>query len=228
MTVRETVSLSRDPGFAVLPDVLSPREIATLSDAITRLDAERSRAGARHLLRHPDVASLARDPRLLEIATATLGEQARPFGATLFDKSPRANWLAVWHQDTALPLEARRDVPGWGPWSVKRGVLYAHAPTSALMRVVALRVHVDDSTAANGPLRVLPGSHTLGVLQDDEIASLAAGVPPVECLASRGSIVMMRPLVVHSSSKATAAGPRRIIHIEYTDTREQEGGLVIP
>ena len=226
MAVRETVSMSRDNGFAVLPDVLSRREIATLSDAITRLRAERSRAGARHLLRHPDVASLARDPRLLEIAAATLGEQARPFGATLFDKSPRANWLVVWHQDTALPLRARRDVPGWGPWSLKRGVLYAHAPTAALNRVVALRVHLDDSTTSNGPLRVLPGSHALGVLRDDEIARLAASVQPVECLASRGSIVMMRPLVVHSSSKAAISARRRVIHIEYTGASGQEGPVI--
>jgi ectoine hydroxylase-related dioxygenase (phytanoyl-CoA dioxygenase family) len=174
------------------------------------------------------IQSLAADPRLLEIAADTLGEGARPFGATLFDKSPRANWLVVWHQDTALPLQARRDLPGWGPWSVKRGVVYAHAPAAALNRVVALRVHLDDSTTANGPLRVLPGSHALGVLQDDEIARLAASVQPVECLASRGSIVMMRPLVVHSSSKAAVPAPRRVIHIEYTDTREHEGGLAIP
>jgi ectoine hydroxylase-related dioxygenase (phytanoyl-CoA dioxygenase family) len=180
------------------------------------------------MLRFPIVQSLATDPRLLEIAADTLGERARPFGATLFDKSPRANWLVVWHQDTALPLRARRDVPGWGPWSIKGGIHYAHAPATALNRVVALRVHLDDSTTSNGPLRVLPGSQALGVLQDDEIARLAGSVRPVECPASRGSIVMMRPLVVHSSSKATVPAPRRVIHIEYTDTRELEGGLVIP
>jgi hypothetical protein len=44
--------------------------------------------------------------------------------ATLFDKSPTANWLVVWHQDTALPVQERREAPGWGPWSVKDGVIY--------------------------------------------------------------------------------------------------------
>jgi hypothetical protein len=220
--------MSRSDGFTILTDVLSRQEITTLSDALTGPRLDRSRAGARHLLRHPAVRSLALDERLLEIATATLGEQARPFGATLFAKSPRANWLVVWHQDTALPLRARRDVPGWGPWSIKGGVHYAHAPTAALNRVVALRIHLDDSTRLTGPLRVLPGTQARGVLEDDEIAALSRSVPSVECLASRGSIVMMRPLVVHSSSKATTPNPRRVIHIEYTDTRELEGGLVIP
>jgi hypothetical protein len=207
--------------------VLSPREIATLSDIITRLRSERSRAGVRHLLRHPEVESLARDPRLLEIATATLGEQARPFGATLFDKCARANWLVVWHQDTALPLRARRDVPGWGPWSVKEGVPYAHAPAAALERVVALRIHLDDSTSLNGPLRVLPRTHERGVLGDQEIGALTKTAAAIECPAPRGSVVMMRPLLIHSSSKAAVPTPRRVLHIEYTDCREQECGLVI-
>jgi len=124
---------------------------------------------------------------LLEIANAALGKPARPFGATLFDKSPQANWLVVWHQDTALPLRERKDVPGWGAWSVKSGVLYAHAPAAPLKRVVALRVHLDDSTILNGPLRVLPGSHRQGVLGDTEIAELARTTTPVDCLGPKAA-----------------------------------------
>jgi hypothetical protein len=45
----------------------------------------------------------------------------------------------AWHQDTALPLREQRDVAGWGPWSVKDGVNYAHAPAQALERILALR-----------------------------------------------------------------------------------------
>ena len=163
---------------------------------------------------------------MLQIAEGALGKPARPVGATLFDKSPQSNWLVVWHQDTALPLCDRRDVPGWGPWSVKHGVLYAHAPATALERVVALRVHLDDSTILNGPLRVLPGSHQHGLLDDPEIAQLARLVPSVDCLAASGSVILMRPLLVHASSKAMAPAPRRVIHIEYTDTLGQDGGLV--
>jgi ectoine hydroxylase-related dioxygenase (phytanoyl-CoA dioxygenase family) len=97
------------------------------------------------------------------------GSGAFPYHATLFDKSPTSNWLVVWHQDTALPLRERKALAGWGPWSVKEGVNYAHAPASALRQVLALRVHLDDSTEHNGPLRVLPGTHTRGVLSDEEI-----------------------------------------------------------
>ena len=116
-------------------------------------------------------------------------------------------------------------MPGWGPWSVKDGVLYAHAPAAALNRMVALRVHLDDSTESNGPLRVLPGSHQHGLLNDAQISHLATTLPSVACLVSSGGVVLMRPLLVHCSSKATAPAPRRVIHIEYSDTLAHDGGL---
>src|SRR5262245_51449690 len=98
-----------------------------------------------------EAARIAHDPRLLEIARLFLAASAVPFRATLFEKSGEKNGLIAWHQDTALPLESRFDQPGWGPWSAKDGVLYAHAPASVLERVVALRVHLDESNRDNGP-----------------------------------------------------------------------------
>jgi len=41
------------------------------------------------------VAAMARGSRLLGIAQQILGGDAFPFRATLFDKSPTANWLVV-------------------------------------------------------------------------------------------------------------------------------------
>jgi ectoine hydroxylase-related dioxygenase (phytanoyl-CoA dioxygenase family) len=133
----------------------------------------------------------------------------------LFDKSPTSNWLVVWHQDTALPLRVRSHVPGWGPWSLKAGILYAHAPATALEQIVALRVHLDDSLAENGPLRVLPGTHSQGVLSDAAIEDLVFTTDPYECTVARGGVVSMRPLLVHASSKSLIPSPRRVLHIEY-------------
>ena len=202
------------PGFSVHPDVLAAEETAAVLEALDRVHG-RSRAGARHLMGHQAVAALARDPRLQALAERALGKSAVPYRATLFDKSPGSNWLVVWHQDTALPLRFRRDRPGWGPWSIKSGVLYSHAPSAALERVVALRVHLDDSLAENGPLRVLPGTHARGVLTDAAIQDLAATVRPQTCTVARGGVVSMRPLLVHASSKSASDVPRRVLHIEY-------------
>jgi len=202
-------------GFVIVPEFLGRGEINQLAEGISGYAARRSRAGVRHALSLGPVANLAQQPNVIELARTVLGPTAFPFRATLFDKSPMSNWLVVWHQDTALPLRERHEVPGWGPWSVKEGIAYAHAPAAALSQVLALRVHLDHSTVSNGPLRVLPGTHTIGVLDDDSIHDLATKTTPVECLVQAGGILAMRPLLIHASSKSHARADRRVLHIEY-------------
>jgi ectoine hydroxylase-related dioxygenase (phytanoyl-CoA dioxygenase family) len=221
----DLASLVRKQGFAILTEVWLPTEAERLVADLQTPSLRRSKAGIRHALKHPAVAALAVEPRLMEIARQVLGIDATPFRATLFDKSPQSNWLVVWHQDTALPLRERRDIPGWGPWSIKDEVTYAHAPASALCRVAALRLHLDDSTPRNGPLRVLPGTHANGVLSDDAIQELALRIAPVDCLVSRGGVLVMRPLTIHASSKSTFQMPRRVLHIEYAESAAIEAGL---
>lgn len=169
-------------------------------------------------MRSPNVTEIATDPRMLEIARRILGAGAMPFRATLFEKLHDSNWLVPWHQDTALPLQERVEATGWGPWSIKDGVNYAHAPRNALEKVVALRLHLDDSNLDNGPLRVLPATHTKGVLTDDEILSIAAQTASIDCLMPKGGIVAMRPLAIHASSKSQTDNARRVLHVEYAES----------
>jgi ectoine hydroxylase-related dioxygenase (phytanoyl-CoA dioxygenase family) len=202
--------------------------LAELHHLTARLAAEplqRSRAGARHVLGCEAVAHLARDPRLVNIASRWLGAAAIPIKATLFEKSAEANWLVSWHQDTALPMVERREAAGWGPWSEKFGVTYAHAPGRVLERVIALRVHFNDSTTDNGPLRVLPGTHTQGVLDDAQIHELSLRVVSVRCTVPAGGVIAVRPLLVHASSKLCGQAPRRVLHFEYAASLVPEPGL---
>jgi ectoine hydroxylase-related dioxygenase (phytanoyl-CoA dioxygenase family) len=212
-------------GFAIVPGVFDVAELDDIAHDLAAAPLQRPRAGARHLLAIPAMAALARDPRLTALAADVLGADPVPFGATLFDKSSEANWLVAWHQDTALPLVERRDVAGWGPWSTKGGITYAHAPASALSQVVALRVHLDASSIDNGPLRVLPGTHERGVLTDAQIHAAAERVEPVTCIAGRGGVLIMRPLLIHASSKLVSAASRRVLHFEYAVSRVFEHGV---
>jgi hypothetical protein len=207
-----------DSGYRIVPNVFTEAEIERLAVELATCNVPRSRAGARHLMRNPAVAAIACDQRMLDIARSFIGGQPQPFRATFFDKSPLSNWLVVWHQDTALPMASPFDAPGWGPWSVKEGIHYAHAPTEALQRIIALRLHLDDSTATNGPLRVLPGSHRLGVLSDNEVYEQSKASQEVTCLIPRGGVLAMRPLLIHASSKALDEQPRRVLHIEYAES----------
>jgi ectoine hydroxylase-related dioxygenase (phytanoyl-CoA dioxygenase family) len=209
-----------EQGFATVPAVLSARELIPLLVGLADLSSHRTRAGIRHALNHPAVKTISHDLRMLSLAQKILGASAFPFRATLFDKSPDSNWLITWHQDTALPLAEKHETPRWGPWSVKDDVTYAHAPASALEQVVALRLHLDDSTHENGPLRVLPGTHRMGVLSDEQVEREVASRKPVECLVNKGGVVAMRPLIIHASSKSQLPAPRRVLHVEYAKGRD--------
>jgi Phytanoyl-CoA dioxygenase (PhyH) len=212
-----------DLGFKIVRDVIGQTDFS----AIARLleSGPRSRAGRRHLLQDELVRDVAQDPHLLRLAAEFIGDGPLPYKATLFDKSSRANWLVSWHQDTALPLRSRTDAKGWGPWSVKAGQLYAHAPATVLERIVALRLHLDDSSADNGPLRVLPRTHRLGRLSEERIRQLASDLEPVECIVPAGGVVVMRPLAVHASSRSRSEAPRRVLHIEYACALDLGAGI---
>jgi Phytanoyl-CoA dioxygenase (PhyH) len=213
-----------DLGYGIVEGVFSGAELAPVVAALDGHVTTRSRAGARHVLALPEIRALAGDPRLMDLAARFVGS-AQPFRATLFDKSASANWLVAWHQDTALPMRAQADAAGWGPWSTKAGILYAHAPASALERVVALRVSLDPSTDANGPLRVLPGTHVHGLLDDAAVERLAREVSAIGCTVGAGGVVAMRPLLLHASSKSTSDARRRALHIEYASAAGFGPGL---
>jgi ectoine hydroxylase-related dioxygenase (phytanoyl-CoA dioxygenase family) len=212
-------------GFSIHDGVFSRALMRQVLEALDRADLARTRAGARHVLRLPAVKALAGEPAMLRIAREYLGADAFPFRATLFDKSAVSNWLVAWHQDTALPIQREADASGWGPWTHKGGVLHAIAPTRALSQVIALRIHLDDSTSENGPLRVLPGTPSHGVLGRHEIEALATTVRPVDCVSASGGVVAMRPLTVHASSKSRSGAPRRVLHVEFAASIHLDDGI---
>lgn len=217
--------LIEDQGFAIVPDVLTASALCPIDDSLTALESSQGRAGIRHLLSVPAVRDVAHSRPLLDIAESVLGRSSFPFRATLFHKSPETNWLVNWHQDTALPVKARLEAPGWGAWSTKEGVIYGHAPASTLEQIVALRLHLDDSTEQNGPLRVIPGSHRLGILKEEEIDRYRSRHNSEECLVGRGGVIAMRPLLLHASSKSRSQLPRRVLHFEYASAKGLSGGL---
>jgi ectoine hydroxylase-related dioxygenase (phytanoyl-CoA dioxygenase family) len=211
-------------GFSVYENILSPFECDGLLNSLL---FERSvvRAGLRNLMGNEFVSKMANDARLTEIAKSFIQKDAIPFRATLFNKSGKFNWLVTWHQDTALPLRERFSSKEWGPWSQKNGFNYAHAPEWALSRVIALRIHLDDSTIENGPLRVLPGTQRLGVLSEKVVIDIAKKMDAVKCVASKGGVIAMRPLLIHASSKSLSSSPRRVLHIEYLDSLDLAEGI---
>ncbi len=116
------------------------------------------------------------------------GERARRVRAILFDKSASANWSLAWHQDRTICVRARRDVAGFGPWTVKAGMLHVAPPFALLERMVTIRIHLDDVPEDNAPLLIAPGSHRLGLVREDAIGAAVAACGTYACLAETGDI----------------------------------------
>lgn len=207
-------------GFAIVPDVLTLEQVDALRTVAANADWARSTRGenvfgARNILAVPEVTALALEPAIMAIVESCIGSNARAVRGIFFDKTPSANWPVAWHQDLTLAVAARHEVEGWTRWSVKAGVHHVQPPVEVLERMITLRVHLDDNDMDNGPLRVLPGTHRVGRIAADRVAGLRSEVSEHVCLAQAGSVLAMKPLILHASSAAKSPRHRRTIHIEY-------------
>jgi hypothetical protein len=198
-------------GFATCREVLDEKQQQELLASLGSITG----AGRRGLLADLAVAAVARSARFLGLVRPHLAGEPRPVRAIYFDKSAEANWLVPWHQDLTLAVRARADVPGFGPWTVKEGIPHVQPPVELLQQMLTIRLHLDHANASNGALRVLPGSHRLGRLTPDRIQELRTEQPEVLCSASAGDALLMRPLLLHASSRSTSTEHRRVLHVEY-------------
>ncbi len=200
-------------GFALADLLISDGQCEHIASSIPGVSG--GRAGVRNLLHHPTVVRLLTHERLGELLWKVIGRELVAVNATLFDKTPDANWRVQWHQDRVLAVKERLDVPGYGPWNVRCGSIRVGAPSSVLAQMLAIRIYLDECGPENGPLRVIAGSHLLGKVTDARLAEIVATTAAVELYAPRGGIVLMRPLLIHASSPSAAPGHRRVLHIEF-------------
>ena len=202
-------------GFAIVPSVLPKDMLETLERGLPTSSG--ANGGLRNLLDMPWIVALAASSAVRGLIEPVLGHDAFPVRAILFDKTPVANWKVSWHQDLTIAVKERAEVAGYGPWTEKAGVVHVQPPVSILEHMLAGRLHIDESGAANGPLRVLPGSHRAGRLRDAEIPVWRERIAEQLCLIPRGGVLLMRPLLLHASSPAESPEHRRVIHIEYAN-----------
>ncbi|MGK0353018.1 MAG: ectoine hydroxylase-related dioxygenase (phytanoyl-CoA dioxygenase family), partial [Planctomycetota bacterium] len=208
-------------GFGVIPDLLTEelrRELVML------FDREDGRVGRRDGLGFGPVRAAATSAAVGGIVRAILGGSAFATKATLFGKTPSSNWLVPWHQDVTIPVRESRPTLGFDTWSTKGGIPHARPPLQVLESMLAVRLDLDGSTETNGPLHVLAGTHNRGILGAHDIQAIRRSQSSVTCLVPPSGALIMRPLLLHASSRATAPEDRRIIHIEFA-TGQLPGGL---
>lgn len=202
-----------DCGFAVIDHVV-PHSVCDQLSA-DEIISSAAGAGSRTLITHPPCRELASYLKNHVSIRALLPSDPVAIQCTLFNKSPRKNWLVPLHQDLSVPVLERIQSPLCSGWSEKEGQWFVQPPIDILECLVAVRVHIDSSTAENGPLRVVPGSHRFGRSTSAEADTRREQTNEVALLVSCGGAIVMRPLLLHASSKVIAAIPRRVLHFVF-------------
>ncbi|WP_394537784.1 phytanoyl-CoA dioxygenase family protein [Lysobacter enzymogenes] len=203
-------------GFAQWPGAIGPAQLDALCAQPAVAAAADADAGDRELLRERWCGELAALLRARLAAAGLLAADAVAAQCTLFRKSASRNWKVTLHQDLSIPVAAPADDPRLQAWSRKRGRHFVQPPAELLQRLLAVRLHLDDCGAGDGPLRVVAGSHRHGRLDAAAAQALRAAHGETACTAARGDLLIMRPLLLHASSKATRPeGRRRVLHFLY-------------
>jgi hypothetical protein len=206
-------TLERD-GVLIRERVL-PRE--AVEEIRHHFDAiESGRAGARQFDLPDSITSLIGSHGLLGVlATREAGCDARPVRVLLFDKTPASNWAVPWHQDRTVAVRERIDIDGYGPWSVKGGVVHVEPPLDIVKGMLTLRVFVDDCGDDNGPLEVAIGSHQLGRLAGKDMSEAVRHNGIFVGQGRAGDVLVMKTLAVHSSKRAASPCHRRVLQVDY-------------
>ncbi len=206
-----------DDGYEIIEDFLAPNQLRFIRTQLSDIKLARAAGGVRNIDKKvPSVTDLAISDHMRTHAKRYLAGSPLLVRAILFDKTPDHNWLVSWHQDRTVAVSKRFDLAGWGQWTVKDGTCHVQPPIDVLEQMVTFRIHLDSTDTTNGCLRVMPGSHSLGLIDSSDIQRYVSSHEPVNCEAPAGSALVMRPHLLHSSGKAIQPGRRRVLHLEYS------------
>lgn len=198
-------------GCCLVPAYISQEVLKTLRDTLFYDETP----GERCLLDHPTVRETALALKQELSSTGHISANSVAIQAIAFNKTASTNWKVAWHQDLMFPFAEKVSADYFDLPTLRQGIHYARPPESVLSQLLAVRLHLDDCDATNGPLRISPGTHLAGILKTAAIPEQVASHGEITCLAKKGEALLMRPLALHASSQATAPKNRRILHLVY-------------
>ncbi|ABD79378.1 phytanoyl-CoA dioxygenase family protein [Saccharophagus degradans] len=204
-------------GYELIDDFLSDNQLNSINSELMDVSFPDKAGGIRNAeKKYSSIRNIAASDELMAYVNKYLSGDASLVRAILFNKTSENNWLVTWHQDRTVTVSEKIEENGWGPWSIKDEVLHVQPPVSVLEQMVTFRIHLDDTCLENGCLKVLPNSHKLGILDPCAIKKYTQSHEAVACEAPAGSALVMRPHILHSSSKAIFPTQRRVLHLEYS------------
>nr|WP_300356186.1 phytanoyl-CoA dioxygenase family protein [Fluviicola sp.] len=204
-------------GYSILNDLYTRKEIRRigkeLHDYFT--DNDEPTFGKRTLIKGiPSLKEFIFNENLKRLVKS-IDPNAFLVKSIYFDKPDDSNWFVSWHQDIPINIQKKIETVGFTSWTKKKEINSVCPPEEFLHNIFTIRIHLDTTLEQNGALKVIPGSHTKR-FTDDEIKTITAGAHPALMEVKEGGVQLMKPLLLHSSSKTQNQKRRRVIHLEFS------------
>jgi ectoine hydroxylase-related dioxygenase (phytanoyl-CoA dioxygenase family) len=208
-------------GFTILDDIYNGGEVDAILNVINKADQSDPTfrktddlfAIRQFLKSVPEVKRLIFNDKLKSMIRNLFGEQYFVVKSIYFDKPEKSNWFVAWHQDLTISVDRKTELLGYGPWTIKLNQFAVQPPIEILQDNFTIRIHLDDTDAGNGALKVIPGSHLKNIRRVDSLDW--KNEPETTCNVNAGGVMIMRPLLMHASNRTTSNKQRRVIHIEF-------------
>ncbi|MGC4035654.1 MAG: phytanoyl-CoA dioxygenase family protein [Chitinophagaceae bacterium] len=217
-------------GFSIVENVYSSCEVEALLQQINRANTNKEtfRKSAelfaiRQFLKEvPSTLDILLNDKLKTLLEQLFDGNHFIVKSIYFDKPQASNWFVSYHQDLTISVDKKIEQLGYESWTIKQNQFAVQPPLDILQNIVTVRIHLDDTNENNGALRVIPTSHRRGVCRPEAIDWNVE--QQINCNVPQGGIMLMKPLLLHSSGRTTNNKQRRVIHIEFSN-RELPDGL---
>lgn len=212
-----------EKGFAIICGIYSTDEIRKIIEAVDCTDSDKDTfrkseglfAIRQFLKEIPETIPLIFNEKLKQVIHQLFGSDYFAVKSIYFDKPEGSNWYVSYHQDLTISVDRKSDLAGFGPWTVKQDQFAVQPPLPVLESIFTIRIHLNDTDEQNGALKVIPGSHKKQIYRPETIDWNIE--TEINCCVPKGGIMIMKPLLLHSSSRTTNNQKRRVIHIEFSN-----------
>ena len=219
-----------EKGFTVINNIFSVAEIEQILTTIENVNSTNSTfrkstdlfAIRQFLKEIPATQQMIFIDKLKHLITQLFGINFFVTKSIYFDKTEKSNWFVAYHQDLTISVDKKLALENFGSWTVKQNQFAVQPPLEFLENNFTIRIHLDDTDENNGALKVIPKSHLQGVYRAD-IINWATETETI-CNTLKRGIMIMKPLLLHSSSRTTNNSKGRVIHIEFSN-KELNNGL---
>lgn len=211
-----------EKGYEIVENIYSVKEVNEILELLKSIGVERKFGVREFLSNHPDVREKIFSKKLIDVIKSISPNCNQSVKSIFFDKPPHTNWVVNWHQDLTINLSNKRETPSFKNWRVNEERTVVQPNKEFLESIFTIRIHLDDCTKENGALRVIEKSHSHGVIAIKEWMKHKEGMEKI-CEVKKGGILIMKPLILHSSKRTENQRNRRVIHIEFTDLKLPTG-----